>query len=589
MIFKTLFVISLDSNSIIKEYIFNKQGVNIILGEKRENNDETNGVGKSTMIDCLSFLLGKTIPKYYSDNEILLKNNIFVALEIEKNNNSFFIGRSFNDPRFGYVSDALDSPPLEIDEWKKQGITEYKKYIEKLIIKEPQELREDITFAALREYIIRDEKTGFNDILLPNRGSLKQYMLLNYLFMMPYLSEKRIKSYKDIIDKINNEIKVIESMNINITALKVKEEELLGYIHELDHTIEHAKTTLHYNKNIDVYSEVKKDLNLVQNQIFEYEHICNQYQKNIDNLREKVLEIKQLENVEKFYEDLVGYFPEDVKENYTKVKEFYDFMVESRGNYFESKISSIQSNLKELYPEKDKLEFRLEELSKIFKSDNYVDDISIIMDNKRKTEVKLAEVKIRINDYNRKSKLAEEINDVQSEVLRINSMNFDEYLSNKENKIKIQTIFNELMESTYNQHGFLEFEYDNRIGYSSNSTTGRIKISCSIPDERSHGRLHMKINMFDLTWFLNRASSSSDISFLIHDGSYSNPDPYIKGTLLEFLHEKLLGIKNGQYFVTANQNELLKEDIEKFENKKMIVAKLDRLNNEKNRFFGFKF
>ena len=38
------------------------------------------------------------------------------------------------------------------------------------------------------------------------------------------------------------------------------------------------------------------------------------------------------------------------------------------------------------------------------------------------------------------------------------------------------------MQVTYNQNGFLDFEYDNRI---KNATLGRLKVSCSIR-MRSH-------------------------------------------------------------------------------------------------------
>ena len=68
--------------------------------------------------------------------------------------------------------------------------------------------------------------------------------------------------------------------------------------------------------------------------------------KNIDNLVDKVNEIKKLDDVEEFYEELVGFFPTEVKENYQEVKEFYDFMVESRGKYFNNKIENLQSKLK---------------------------------------------------------------------------------------------------------------------------------------------------------------------------------------------------------------------------------------------------
>lgn len=218
-----------------------------------------------------------------------------------------------------------------------------------------------------------------------------------------------------------------------------------------------------------------------------------------------------------------------------------------------------------------------------------MEDISFIMDKKRNKEVELAEVKVRINDYNKKNEIVEKINDIQHKILRINSMQYDEFLSFNDTKENLQNLFNELVDVTYKQHGFLDFEYDNRISYSSNSTTGRVKISCSIPDERSHGRLHMKINMFDLTWFLHRVIKNLDINFLIHDGSYSNPDPFVKGVLLNYLDKKLNEISKGQYFVTLNKTELLEEDLEFFEAKGMVVAKLDRLNDEKNRFFGFKF
>lgn len=174
-------------------------------------------------------------------------------------------------------------------------------------------------------------------------------------------------------------------------------------------------------------------------------------------------------------------------------------MVESRGEYFKNKIATLDSELKKLYGRKQELENELNESSKILKSEDYIKDLSIVLDELRNKEVELAEVRVRINDYNKKNDIFEKINELQQEILRINSMKYDEFLSYKSKKERLQEIFNQLMEVAYNQNGFLDFEYDNRISYSNNATTGRVKISCSIPDEKSHGRLHMKINMFDLT------------------------------------------------------------------------------------------
>ncbi|WP_100399880.1 DUF2326 domain-containing protein [Bacillus sp. FJAT-44742] len=586
MILKELYVFNASEERLIKNIKFNEIGVNIILGEKREDEDETNGVGKSTMVDCLSFLIGKSIPEFYSNNEQLLKRNIIIILEVEAGDRKLFLARAFNSPKYGYY---LDAPSISFDliEWEKYGIKKYKQLVEEIMFANSKE--EDISFSALREYIIRDEKTGFNDIFLSNRNALNQHRLLSYLFTLPYKAEKNIKSYKDQIEKLNNEIKLIESMHINLGELKVKEEELTNVISEYDKLIKEAKTSDQYNEDSNKYSAIKKQLNKTQSEIFESEHIRRQYLKNISDLKEKVNEIKQLENIEGFYQDLVGYFPEEVKLNYEQVKEFYDFMVESRGSYFQDKISKLNSNLKKLYLKKEDLERELEERSKIFKSNTFIEDISIVMDNKRRSEIQLAEVRVRINDYNKKNQLFDKINDIQQEIFRVNSMHYEEFQAYAYKKEQIKSLFNELMEVTYDQSGFLEFEYDNRIGNSKKTTTGRIKITCSIPDERSHGRLHMKINIFDLSWFLYRCLNNFKLNFLIHDGSYSNPDPYVKGALLKYIDKKLRQNLRGQYFVTINKTELLEKDLIEFEEQKLIVAKLDRLDENNNRFFGFKF
>ncbi|MDG4845668.1 DUF2326 domain-containing protein, partial [Bacillus subtilis] len=55
------------------------------------------------------------------------------------------------------------------------------------------------------------------------------------------------------------------------------------------------------------------------------------------------------------------------------------------------------------------------------------------------------------------------------------------------------------------------------------------------------------------------------------------------------INSSLLENRIGQYFVTINKNELLLDDLRELESKGMIVAKLDRNNEDKNRFFGFRF
>lgn len=152
---------------------------------------------------------------------------------------------------------------------------------------------------------------------------------------------------------------------------------------------------------------------------------------------------------------------------------------------------------------------------------------------------------------------------------------------------KLEETFDKLVNVAYGEEGILEYEYDNRT--SLNATTGRIKIKYSIEDENSHGRLYMKINMFDLTLFLNRVDNNSDIQFLVHDGSYCKPDISVKERLLDYVNEYLLEKQRGQYFITINIDELHAEKIKAYKAQGNVVTELNRENNHRNRFLGFKY
>ena len=76
-------------------------------------------------------------------------------------------------------------------------------------------------------------------------------------FKMPYETENKIKVLNKEIEKLNNEIKLIESLTGDIGKLKVREEEFIKEIEELNSLIEQAKTVKRYNENTVEYSKVK--------------------------------------------------------------------------------------------------------------------------------------------------------------------------------------------------------------------------------------------------------------------------------------------------------------------------------------------
>ncbi|PFE58682.1 hypothetical protein CN316_29995, partial [Bacillus cereus] len=90
------------TRKLIKEYIFNSVGLSVILGDKRNENEDTNGVGKSTFIRQLHFLLGKDFSKEKIP-DILIQNNILISLKMEVDGGSVFLARLFTDQEHGYI------------------------------------------------------------------------------------------------------------------------------------------------------------------------------------------------------------------------------------------------------------------------------------------------------------------------------------------------------------------------------------------------------------------------------------------------------------------------------------------------------
>lgn len=585
MIIKRLIVYSYNTMEVKREYKFNTCGLNVILGERKEKGQETNGVGKTTMVESINYLLGGSCPTDFKGKVSLTVEDIFLILEVKKNGKSFYLGRLLNQLEDGFV---LHSTLLTYDlsKWDLMDEKdEYKSYINDFFSEQGDSAP---SFSALREYIIRDEKKGFIDIGLPNRSAINESKYFSYLFGLPHDFEYDISKIKKEQKDLNKKLALINSLKSEIGDLKLKEERLNKEIRDLDEIILNVKLTDKLKKDANEYSYSKEEYNKIQNSIFELEHIKKQYEININDLREKIEEIKVLNDLESFYEQLIGYFPKDIKKNHEQIQNFYNFMVDNRGEYFRHKIEDINNQINEETKELNKIGNALAKKSLAFINTDIISDFSRINEEKNEKFEELAELRVKINLYQEKTEVTSQINKLKKDVLRMIEIKENTYSNYKNNITGIETLFNEFVNIAYGESGVLEFELNNKTGI--NNATGRIEINCQIDDEKSHGRLYMKINMFDLTWFVNGlGNDDGEIPFLIHDGSYSKPDKHAKKRLLFYVDEVLNRIGQGQYFITVNIDELDKEVFDQLDEKELIIAKLKRGNNDINRFLGFRY
>ena len=585
MIIKQIDIFSLKENIKLKSYKLNENGVSIILGTKEDKLGDGNGVGKTTFIECISMTLGASISERMEKSQKLIDEDIFIVMKIEVNKKNKYLGRRIRNSKLGYILDS-DIISLDLNEWEVFEDKDYKSEVEKLNYINIEN-KDFPSFASVREYLIRDEKVGLNKIMLPNRNAKTSSTILAFLSLFPSDSEKNINKVKVCLGELKQREKLVNVISKDIKNIKAEKKELEKEINTMKSIVDNIDINKKIGIDREEYKTLKLELNDIQSNIFKLEKVKDQYLKNIDNLKEKIAEIEKLEDINTFYHDLIEYFPNELKKNYVEIKEFYDFMLVNRGKYFNKQIDEISIKLDIFIKQRNLLEGKIRSISEVLNQGDIVEDINSIIEDINEKNTRFAELLLKIEYYDQKKEVKKEMNHEKSLILKKTveeEIIFEYYV---QNKTDLTELFEEIVGITYNESGFLDFTMEQDI---SKSTTGRINIECKIDDDDSHGRSNMKVNMFDLTLLLNRIKKLEGINYLIHDGAYCTPnDNSSKYGLISFIESELKEIGRGQYIITANLDEFDEEDMTKFYESNLVIAKFDRCDNDVNRFFGFKY
>lgn len=580
MILKELYVISLKEKKVISKYVFNTSGLNVILGVAKK---DSNGVGKTAMVDAIRMLLGEKMPEDFQHKEELAKRDILIVLKIEVDGKVQYLARQIIDDENGYISENVI---MDLNGWNMYDLESYRKKIQEYVF-ENLNYEDAPSFQSIREYLIRDEKQGFSGITLSRRKAIKSSQCLNFLSLLPIYYETEINKLKNEQALLQNEIKIIKTLAKDITKLKNDKIKLESEINRMKNMLDSVNVSDKIDYDEEKYISAKKKLKKIEAQIFKKEYSKRQFEQSVEGLEQRHKKMRELVNLQTYYEQILKYFPDDLKKNYEDMEKFFSYMLENRGNYFQNRIRKLEEELEKLQNEKKSLQNIISESTRIFQNTQLVDDIHNINEQLNIEYQKLADVKMKINKYNEINKLTKDLNEKGKEILERTLQYERDYNQYEDNIINIQNHFKTLTETAYEESGDLTYYYENDVKKS--SATGRVKIACQIADENSHGRLYMKINMFDLSLFLNRVDLNAGCQFLIHDGSYCKPNPDAKAKVIKYVDEYLKSKGTGQYFITLNKSEIDTKDLKFLKSQGMVVAEFDREHNDAHRFFGFKY
>ena len=161
----------------------------------------------------------------------------------------------------------------------------------------------------------------------------------------------------------------------------------------------------------------------------------------------------ELVNLQSYFKQILQYFPEDLEKNYKDMEYFFSYMLENRGDYFKSRIETLEEELSKLQLTKKELQNIISESTKIFQNTQLVDDIHNINQQLNVEYQKLADVKMKIDKYNEINNLTKELNKKGKEIFEKTLEYEHEYNQYAANISNIENHFIALTEAAYGEKG----------------------------------------------------------------------------------------------------------------------------------------
>lgn len=589
-------------------------GLNIILAKNKDSEyddegqrkvSDTNGVGKSSIVNLLRYLLGGEIGQSLQ-SDFFTQNDIWANLYVVKGEDEFVIMRQVNSHLSDYVfvfHGSLEDHKIWIEQnnfssFKALEDISAKWEGEKYKIYEKDEFRNELSrlenidysnanmrLSALLDFIIRDEIHGFGDIVMrPSRSAWVLYRSIQYLFNLPFLLEENVREKKDIISRLSHDLgvkrKFLADNDItNIDSLENKKLKLEAEMIEVQQNFSvlnvsksNEKVRTDYRAQKEVLINVNYELNFKESQLVNVKN-------SLEGIREKNKAVGELIEAEAFFKDSLNFFSKEISENISKYNSFFNSLGADRVDYYKTMASDLTKEIRALRKLKLTLENSINEISSKFNNPDLVRDISVLAAREEniKAQIKnLEDAKKYLSDCD----LIEE--DIDKKKAALSDYIKDGkrlYVKNQSRRSQLIQLFLSMVKNCYGTaDAVLAFSYIDKVTVAS---SGRTDILCSISSDASRGRTNAKICLFDLTWFLGASSEEGfNPEFLIHDGPFGIISTEVKNKMLKMADEKTLALGK-QYIITANDMDL--NGLDDFSDKYCI--ELDGSKGVEGKFF----
>lgn len=547
---------------LLQDIVF-KQGINIIYGqyshrEKKERSHGINGIGKSSVIRLIDYLLlSETAKQVFNkkDYAFLPKGNHEICLSLrDTHNHRYIIRRQFSDPRNVYFhQDGM--PESSYTE------AELKIILQNLFFPPDGNIvMPDGHYRELMGFFIKDDLKHYKREnpfeFISHRGAKKSLITIANLFLLGIDNHQLIKlaNYGEKIKNLQEKKKFLASGSDN----KV-EKDMLQWQSELRRKalqLEQSEQALSMFNLSQSYQKISQTVVEIDNKIISLRKDEQRLHRQLEKLqaftRSMPSEI-DIDYIKIQYAQVSHALASIVSRTIEEVLEFRASLAVERQRFHGEQLDALKSSHHRVIDELQQLDKQRASLLKTVGDDfntSYAKAWQQIA--KERSELEIAQSKLI------------EIENIDKEISHINvemSQLKKQYIENIEQQKRtindIVDIYNKVIDAAFDsmntmgEHHYLDFS----IRANTRTNQLPIDIKMDIPRTDALGRARLKLVLYDLTVFFHALQTERQLPhFLVQDGVFHSVALQQIVNILNFIKEQSQ-IYPFQYITTFNEDE----------------------------------
>lgn len=523
---------------IIDPVVF-EEGLNLILGEKDDSSNKTNGVGKSLCIEFINFALLKQA----SDSRVkkipkaIFSPQTYICLDINVGNEPITIKRSLQNserPTFYLKERSIEFQKLE-------DATSY--LGEKLFYNN----RSNPSFRAMMGPLIRDERSEFKSLVACYDTSKRipdDYTPHLYLLGIDIDIYATIRLVINEIDELSKNIKKIKD---DVELLRQKDiDDARSDMNELESEVKEISRSIDALENISGYEFVKED-------IIQLENALDDLRREKSILRSKYIRSKPIVDAGKidsseirgFYEQLRKGLGDHIKRELDEVYQF------------KKKIDDFQNQL--IYQRRDEIRKKIETINSQIDvlDEKYKEKLSVLdhqgaLKNLKQT---YSAYQLKLDEASQLKAFISKYDELEMQKQRAKAKKEQELLSLQSAIQESSETLDSLEETILATHEYIQGNRKASFEVKPTSKKQVVEMIMRIDDDGSHSVEREKVFIYDICLLLNDKTSAFHPGFLIHDNIFDvDQDTLTKS--LDYLVNKAQFGSDKQYILTLNADRL---------------------------------